>query len=142
MKDISSQNLSHRLEAGSGHDELHQLANTFNELLNRLQESFMIQRRFISNASHELSTPLTSISSQLEVTLHKDRDIEEYKQVMLSIREDVKQMQQLTKSLLEIAKTGSQGTIELVEVRIDEVMFKVMGDVQKISPDYKVELHF
>ncbi len=102
----------------------------------------MIQRRFISNASHELSTPLTSISSQLEVTLHKDRDIEEYKQVMLSIREDVKQMQQLTKSLLEIAKTGSQGTIELVEVRIDEVMFKVMGDVQKISPDYKVELHF
>jgi two-component system, OmpR family, sensor histidine kinase ArlS len=142
VKDISSQNLSHRLEAGSGHDELHQLANTFNELLNRLQESFMIQRRFISNASHELSTPLTSISSQLEVTLHKDRDIEEYKQVMLSIREDVKQMQQLTKSLLEIAKTGSQGTIELVEVRIDEVMFKVMGDVQKISPDYKVELHF
>ena len=142
VKDISSQNLSHRLEAGSGHDELHQLANTFNDLLNRLQESFNIQRRFISNASHELSTPLTSISSQLEVTLHKDRDIEEYKQVMLSIREDVKQMQQLTKSLLEIAKTGSQGTIELVEVRIDEVMFKVMGDVQKISPAYKVELHF
>ena len=142
VNDISSQNLSHRIEAGSGHDELHQLANTFNELLNRLQESFNIQRRFISNASHELSTPLTSISSQLEVTLHKDRSIEEYQQVMQSIREDVKQMQQLTKSLLEIAKTGSHGTIELNDVRIDEVLIKVMGDVQKISPDYKVELHF
>jgi signal transduction histidine kinase len=139
---ISSQNLSHRIEAGNGQDELHQLANTFNELLNRLQESFNIQRRFISNASHELSTPLTSISSQLEVTLHKDRDIDEYKQVMQSIREDVQQMQQLTKSLLEIAKTGSQGTIELTEVRIDEVLFKVVSDVQKISPSYKVELHF
>lgn len=142
VNDISSQNLSHRIEAGSGHDELHQLANTFNELLNRLQESFMIQRRFISNASHELSTPLTSISSQLEVTLHKERNIEEYRQVMQSIREDVQQMQQLTKSLLEIAKTGSQGTIELNEVRIDEVLFKVMSDVRKISPAYQVELHF
>lgn len=142
VNDISSQNLSHRIEAGSGHDELHQLANTFNELLNRLQESFNIQRRFISNASHELSTPLTSISSQLEVTLHKDRSIDEYRQVMQSIHEDVQQMQQLTKSLLEIAKTGSQGTIELNEVRIDEVLFKVMSDVQKISPSYKVELHF
>ena len=142
VNDISSQNLSHRIEAGSGHDELHQLANTFNELLNRLQESFTIQRRFISNASHELSTPLTSISSQLEVTLQKERNTAEYQQVMLSIYEDVQQMRQLTKSLLEIAKTGSQGTIELHEVRIDEVLFKVMSDVRKISPSYQVELHF
>ncbi|WP_315819665.1 histidine kinase dimerization/phospho-acceptor domain-containing protein [Paraflavitalea speifideaquila] len=131
VKDISSQSLSHRIEAGSGHDELHQLANTFNELLNRLQDSFTTQRRFISNASHELSTPLTSISSQLEVTLQKDRNTEEYRQVLQSIYEDVQQMRQLTKSLLEIAKTGSQGTIELHEVRIDEVLFKVMSDVQK-----------
>ncbi len=142
VNDISSQSLSHRIEAGSGHDELHQLANTFNELLNRLQDSFTTQRRFISNASHELSTPLTSISSQLEVTLQKDRNPEEYRLVMQSIYEDVQQMRQLTKSLLEIAKTGSQGTIELHEVRIDEVLFKVMSDVQKISPSYQVEVHF
>lgn len=142
VNDISSQSLSHRIEAGSGHDELHQLANTFNELLNRLQESFMTQRRFISNASHELSTPLTSISSQLEVTLQKERSADEYQQVMQSIYEDVQQMRQLTKSLLEIAKTGTQGTIELNEVRIDEVLFKVMSDVRKISPSYEVELHF
>jgi two-component system sensor histidine kinase ArlS len=142
VTDISSQSLSHRIEAGSGHDELHQLANTFNELLNRLQDSFTTQRRFISNASHELSTPLTSISSQLEVTLQKERSAEEYQQVMQSIYEDVQQMRQLTKSLLEIARTGSQGTIELNEVRIDEVLFKVMSDVRKISPSYQVELHF
>jgi len=142
VTDISSQSLSHRIQAGSGHDELHQLANTFNELLNRLQDSFTTQRRFISNASHELSTPLTSISSQLEVTLQKERSAEEYQQVMQSIYEDVQQMRQLTKSLLEIARTGSQGTIELNEVRIDEVLFKVMSDVRKISPAYEVELHF
>ncbi len=142
VNEISSQNLSHRIHAGSSQDELNQLANTFNELLNRLQDSFIIQRRFISNASHELSTPLTSILSQLEVTLHKDRSKEEYRQVMQSIHEDVRQMQQLTRSLLEIAKTGSQGGLELTEVRIDEVLLKVTADVQKISENYVVNLNF
>jgi two-component system, OmpR family, sensor histidine kinase ArlS len=142
VNEISSNNLSHRIYAGEGQDELWQLANTFNELLNRLQESFTIQRRFISNASHELSTPLTSISSQLQVTLQKDRDKGEYQSVMHSIQEDVEQMRQLTKSLLEIAKTGYEGGIELNEVRIDEIMFKVVSDVKKLNPIYRVDLEF
>src|SRR4051812_22368927 len=75
VNNISSQNLSRRLATGKGQDELNQLAKTFNDLLNRLQEAFNSQRRFISNASHELSTPLTSISSQLQVTLQKERNV-------------------------------------------------------------------
>jgi signal transduction histidine kinase len=142
VKDISSQNLSHHIQAGSTQDELNQLANTFNELLDRLQESFIIQRRFISNASHELSTPLTAVLSQLEVALHKERSTEEYKQVIHSIHEDVQQMQQLTKSLLEIAKTGTEGSIELSEIRIDELLLKVTADVQKNSDECKVILQF
>lgn len=142
VKDISSYDLSHRIRAGTGQDELNQLANTFNGLLERLQEAFAIQRRFISNASHELSTPLTSISSQVEVILQKDRGADEYKQVLFSVREDVQQMRQLTKSLLEIAKTGSQGGIELNEVRVDEVLLKVTADVKKLNPDNKVDLEF
>ena len=142
VKEISSYDLSQRLRAGAGQDELSQLANTFNELLERLQESFAIQRRFISNASHELSTPLTSVSSQVEVALQKERNIDEYKQILSSVREDVQQMRQLTKSLLEIAKTGSQGGIELNEVRVDEVLLKVTADVKRLSPEYKVELNF
>jgi signal transduction histidine kinase len=142
VNEISSHNLSHRIYAGEGQDELSSLAATFNNLLNRLQESFTIQQRFISNASHELSTPLTSISSQLQVTLQKQRGVAEYQQVMQSVQEDVEQMQQLTKSLLEIAKTGSEGGIELADVRIDEIIFKVVSDVKKINSDYAVELDF
>jgi len=74
VNDISSHNLSERIHSGKTKDELQQLATTFNELLDRLNESFIAQRRFISNASHELSTPLTSISSQLQVTLQRGRD--------------------------------------------------------------------
>ncbi|MBL7698813.1 MAG: HAMP domain-containing histidine kinase [Chitinophagaceae bacterium] len=142
VNDISSHNLSHRIKAGASQDELNQLANTFNDLLDRLQEYFTAQRRFISNASHELSTPLTSISSQLEVTMQRTRSTEEYQQVMQSVHEDVVQMRQLTKSLLEIAKTGSEGSIELHEIRIDEVLFKVMADMKKTNSLYQVELNF
>ncbi|MBL0337048.1 MAG: HAMP domain-containing protein [Chitinophagaceae bacterium] len=79
VKLITSQNLSHRLFTGKRKDELAQLNETFNALLNRLEESFAMEKRFISNASHELSTPLTSISSQVEVALLQERTSEIYK---------------------------------------------------------------
>jgi two-component system sensor histidine kinase ArlS len=142
VNDISSNNLSHRLKGGNGRDELGQLANTFNDLLGRLQKSFNVQRRFIANASHELSTPLTSISSQLEVTLQKERNISEYQNVLLSINEDVLKMRQLTISLLEIAKADSQGNIGLAEVRLDEILLRLKSEIKKIDSNYKVELYF
>lgn len=142
VNDVSFNNLSDRINGGDGQDELSRLANTFNNLLSRLEESITIQKRFISNASHELSTPLTSISSQLQVTLYKERTTEEYHNVLYSIQEDVEQMRQLTKSLLDIAKTGYEGGIELSEVRIDEIMLKIVADVKKINADYNVELEF
>jgi len=142
VRNISSRNLSRRLVTGISQDELNELAKTFNDLLDRLQESFNSQRRFISNASHELSTPLTSISSQLQVSLQKERNPEEYRKVLRSIQEDVEQLQQLTRSLLEIAKTGSHGSIELEEIRVDEVLLKIVVDVKRINPDYDVEIIF
>jgi two-component system, OmpR family, sensor histidine kinase ArlS len=142
VNDISSHNLSKRLTTGNSQDELNDLAKTFNDLLNRLQESFTTQRRFISNASHELSTPLTSISSQLQVTLQKERPVAEYQAVLQSIQEDVEQMRQLNKSLLEIARAGSQGSIELDELRIDELLLKVIADIRRINEAFDVELQF
>ena len=139
---ITSNNLSQRIEISNNRDELTKLALTFNSLLDRLQESFAIQRRFISNASHELSTPLTSISSQLEVALQKDRTTGEYKEVCQSVQEDIKELQQLTRSLLDIAKAGSQGGIDLSEIRLDEVLFKVAADVQRQNVSFNVLLNF
>lgn len=139
---ITSNNISRRIEETGAKDELNKLAGTFNHLLDRLQESFSIQRRFISNASHELSTPLTSISNQLEVALQRQRTYEEYRGVLISVYEDVKELHQLTRSLLEIAKTGSQGSIDLEEVRLDEVLLRVIADVQKQNNTYKVLLDF
>lgn len=143
VAEISAQNLTRRLETGTTRDEWNQLSSTLNELLNRLQESFELQRRFISNASHELSTPLTSISSQLEVTLQREREAEEYKKVMLSVYQDVRHMGKLTQTLLEFAKaSGNPGGLEINLVRIDEILLRLPAEIARMDPFYSVQMHF
>jgi signal transduction histidine kinase len=139
VNEISVHSLARRMKTGSTRDEWYHLSDTLNQLLNRLQESFEMQQRFISNASHELSTPLTSISSQLEIALQRERSATEYKKVMESIYQDIQQMGKLTHTLLELAKTsGSKGGIEIGPVRVDEIILRLPSEIAKINIGYSV----
>ncbi|KAA9040521.1 HAMP domain-containing histidine kinase [Ginsengibacter hankyongi] len=143
VKDISAQNLAHRIKSGNANDEWNYLTETLNELLDRLQQSFEMQRRFISSASHELSTPLTSISSQLEVALQRTRDANEYQGVMHSVYQDVRQLSRLTQTLLEFATaSGIKGGIEINSIRVDEILMQLPGEVTKMNKEYSVKLQF
>lgn len=142
-EEISAQNLARRIKTGNANDEWYQLTATLNQLLDRLQESFELQRRFISNASHELSTPLTAISSQLQVSLQKERGAEEYKKVMKSIYQDVQQMSKLTQTLLQFAKaSGDKGGLEINLIRIDEIMMELPAEIARLNSHYTVKLFF
>lgn len=143
VHEISAQNLTRRIKTGKPKDEWYKLADTLNQVLNRLQESFELQGRFIANASHELSTPLTSISSQLEVSLQRQREASEYRAVMQSIHLDVRHMSKLTQTLLEFAKaSGNAAGLEINLVRIDEILLRLPSEMAKINPDYYVTLNF
>lgn len=143
VAEISAHNLVRRLQTGAANDEWHQLASTLNELLNRLQESFDMQRRFISNASHELSTPLTSISSQLEVALQRDRQAEEYRRVIQSAYQDVRHMSKLTHTLLEFAKaSGNPGGLEITKLRMDEVLLELPAQLAKLNAAFMATIEF
>lgn len=143
VAEISAQNLARRIETGNTKDEWYQLSVTLNDLLNRLQRSFNMQQRFISNASHELSTPLTAISSQLEVTLQRQRAAEEYKKVMQSVYQDVQQMTKLTQTLLEFAKaSGNPAGLEINLIRIDEIILNIPSEASKINSAYLVSIEF
>jgi len=112
-------------------------------LLDRLQQSFELQRRFIANASHELSTPLTAISSRLEISLGREREAAEYRQVMQSIYQDVQQMCKLTQTLLEFAKaSGNAGGLEINLVRMDEIILRLPAEASRINPEYTVRIDF
>lgn len=143
INEISVQNLAKRLNSGTAPDEWNYLTKTVNKLLDRLQESFETQGRFIANASHELSTPLASISSQLEITLQKKRRTAEYVKTMMSIQQDVHYLNKLTFTLLQFAKaSGTPGGIEINPIRIDELLIHIVSDIRKSQPDYNALLEF
>lgn len=143
VNEISASDFTRRIHEGKGHDEWAYLSSTLNQLLDRLQESFETQRRFISNASHELSNPLTSISSQLEVSLQRERDAEDYRSIINSVYQDVRQMNKLTQTLLQFAKTsGSRGGLEIKPVRIDEILMRLPSEMAKLNKQYTVSLQF
>ena len=84
-----------------------------------------------------------SISSQLEITLQKERNTEEYNNVLTSVFEDVQNLTQLTRSLLEIAKaSGTSKGSELTMIRVDEIIMKLPSDLRLINPNYFVEMNF
>ncbi len=143
VNEITTQNLARRIHTGDTTDEWQYLSHTLNNLLNRLQEGFEMQRRFIANASHELSTPLTSISSQLEVFLQKERNAPQYRQVMESIYQDVRQLSKLTQTLLKFAQaSGDHGGIEIEPVRVDEILMRLPSEMKKMNPAFSVFLSF
>jgi len=143
VRTISARNLTHRIKSGNAIDEWNYLTETLNDLLNRLQESFEVQRRFVSSVSHELNTPLTSISSQLDVSLQRERSADDYKTIISSVYQDVKQLSKLTLTLLEFATmSGSSGGIELNLVRIDEVLASLQGEMVKLDKGYSVKFTF
>ena len=86
---MGASNLGARLAVANQRDELGQLALSFNELLDRLEDSFERQRRFIADASHELRTPVAILRGETEVTLSKSvRSPEEYRETLGILRDE------------------------------------------------------
>ena len=88
-------------------DELTELAETFNQMLDRLQESFTRERRFIANAAHELLTPLTILRSDLEVSLRRPRDVETYQGLLRQVRAEVLRLTASVRQLLQLSRISS-----------------------------------
>jgi signal transduction histidine kinase len=143
VKIISATNLDLRLKSNGSKDELAELTNTFNEMLNRLENSFDAQKNFVSNISHELRTPLAAIITELELSINKERTIEEYKTAILNALKDAKKLVRISNSLLDLAKASyDPSEIVFKSVRIDEILMDALQQVQKANPEYKIDIHF
>lgn len=143
MRKISSENLHLRLDEPKNNDLLLKLIQTFNGMLNRLETSFETQKNFISNASHELNTPLTSIIGEADVALAKPRTNEEYRETLKVILEDAEKLDQKTKALLTLAQTGYDGKRQRFDkVRVDQLILDVKETVEHINPKNKLKLDF
>jgi two-component system sensor histidine kinase VanS len=118
--------LDHRVRMPGRQNELVELADTFDEMLDRLQEAFEVQERFAANASHELRTPLAVTSTMLEVA-SRAPDQQDYPKLLERLRVTNDRAIGLTESLLRLADANAVGAqsgpialAELVETTIAE----------------------
>lgn len=138
---INASNRHLRLSVYNEKDEMGQLAITFNEMLDRLDTSFEMQRNFISNASHEIRNPLTAIIGETEVCLEKRRSVEDYIDSLRNISREADRLDSLVNNLLNLTKAGFEETeLRNQEVRIDEVLLEAKATIDKTNRNNKIVL--
>jgi heavy metal sensor kinase len=115
-RSITDKNLNTRLDIGAAHEELQVLADSFNELLSRLDQSFETMRRFVADASHELRTPLSVIRGEADVALAQDRGPGEYRESLAIIQDEARRLSRLVEDLLNLARADSGH----VSLRVEE----------------------
>jgi signal transduction histidine kinase len=112
---LSGETLDERIRYDGADDEVAELAATFDAMLDRLNESFDSQKRFVANASHELRTPLAVMRTEIDVTLSDpDADVAEYRRMATVVRDASERANALVEALLVLARTDAQAGRRLV----------------------------
>lgn len=143
VKEISASHLDFRLTTDANKDEISELAQTFNAMLDRLENSFEAQKNFVSNISHELRTPLAALIAELELSLNKNRSQEELRSAVHYALSDARKLARLSNSLLDFAKASyDPSEITFKPIRIDEILLDAKLYIHQIQPNYKITIHF
>jgi signal transduction histidine kinase len=138
---IRSSSLNKRLRTKGGKDEINELAVTFNNLLEHLQQSFEAQSSFVAHASHELRTPVTSIIGDIEVTLSQERNNETYKETLKGVLTEAEKLNDLINNLFELAQTNIDIT-EFRDLRLDELIWQIKDEWTSRTPESQIDLHY
>ena len=128
-RSISESDLTQRLPV-EGDDELADLARTFNEMLDRLEEAFASQKSFISDAGHELRTPITIIRGHLDVM---GDDPEERRETLELVRDELDRMSRLVNDLLLLAKATRPDFLQPETVDLDDLTRELFAKASALA---------
>jgi signal transduction histidine kinase len=136
---VVGSDLKRRIELDGPDDELKELADTFDEMLDRLERSFDAQRRFVANASHELRTPLAINRTLLEVQLadpEASADLQQLGKTLLSTNE---RSEQLVEGLLLLARSDNE-IVDRKPVDLAEAASRALDQTRSEAQSKGVEL--
>ncbi|HEX6263089.1 MAG TPA: ATP-binding protein [Actinomycetota bacterium] len=129
---ISSSELHRRVPVPRAGDEISRLATTMNRMLNRLQRGQDRQRRFVSDASHELRSPVASIRQHAELALTHPAASSPKDLARTVLDEDLR-LQQLVENLLLLARMDERGEARLRPVDLDEIASDEVGRLRRVD---------
>ena len=128
---ISASTPGRRLPVPRARDEIARLAETLNDMLERLEAAFEHERRFVADASHELRTPLALLRTELEVALRRPRTREELEAAIRLATEETERLTRLAEDLLLIARSDQ----EALPLRRDS--FAVAGLLEVVAERFR-----
>jgi len=138
---INAENLKLRVPVPATHDEISRLAETFNRMLENVDNSFSQQQRLIQDVSHELRTPLTILKGELEVSLKRLRSAHEYEAVLLSNLEEINHIERLVENLLTLARFDNrQVVLNKKEFDLAALLRRVGDDMHILARQKRIEL--
>jgi heavy metal sensor kinase len=139
---ISEVNLHQRLPVENAHDELGRLASTFNGLLERLDQAFDRQRRFIADASHELRTPVAILQGEAEVALSQaSRSSAEYRESLTFLHQETRRLARIVEDLFTLTRADSgQYPITPREFYLDELAGECAQSMRSIAEEKGISL--
>jgi len=139
---IGAENLSERLPVENARDELGHLAKSFNELLERVDQSFERQRRFMSDASHELRTPAAILRGESEVALAKaERPAEEYRESLSVLHSEAQRLTQIVEDLFTLTRADAgQYPLSPRDFYLDELVAECVHATRSLALAKKITL--
>lgn len=136
-RDITLSNLDARLPRPRTDDELDRLVVTFNEMFERLQDSFQTLRRFTADAAHELRTPIAALRGETEVILSQDRSSSEYREILANNLHRLEFLTKLVNELLFLSQADKGKDIFRREpLMLDQVLTDV-GEAFRLVANQK-----
>jgi two-component system, OmpR family, sensor kinase len=127
---ISDSDLTRRIPV-QGDDEISRLARTFNEMLDRLEESFTAQRRFIDDAGHELRTPITIVRGHLDLL---GEDPEERQETLALVSDELSRMARIVDDLLLLAKAQQPDFTRIESVELADLTTELLAKGRTLGP--------
>lgn len=138
-KTITAEHLAQRIESVSSNDEIGELADTFNDMIARLERSFKQIQQFSGDAAHELKTPLTAMKGEIEIALRKERTPQEYREMLSSLQEDVAQLQGIIENLLFLSKMDAKSLAPTwTTVALDDVLLEAHDALLCLARQHQV----
>ncbi len=139
-RSISEHDLDQRLNM-RGHDELVELAGTFDAMIGRLQAAFERQRRFVADASHELRTPLTIINLEVGRVLSSRRPAREYQRALEVVEVEGDRMTRLVNDLMTLARMDSgQAILQFADVELGDLANVAVERMAPLARQWRVKL--
>ncbi len=135
-QEITAHNLSRRLPMPLANDEIARLTATLNQMIERLEASFIQIRQFTADASHELRTPLAILMGELEVALRSPKSAEQYRRILESAQEEVSRLSKVVRNLLELSRAESgQVKIDMTTLNVSSLISDICEDIELLAEE-------